>query len=84
MSQPMASFCAASWVPQSPNWLEVVSQSAHSGNETPIGASANVVGTAIAEKEGYRIGWGRYCKYALPAMTLVVGLCNILLIVKYA
>ncbi len=54
------------------------------GNGTPIGASANVVGTAIAEKEGYRIGWGRYCKYALPAMILVVGLCNVYLIVRYA
>jgi Na+/H+ antiporter NhaD/arsenite permease-like protein len=53
------------------------------GNGTPIGASANVVGTAIAEKEGYRIGWGRYCKYALPAMIIVVGLCNLLLILKY-
>ncbi len=28
------------------------------GNATPIGASANVVGTAIAEREGYPIGWG--------------------------
>jgi Na+/H+ antiporter NhaD/arsenite permease-like protein len=54
------------------------------GNGTPIGASANVVGTAIAEKEGYRIGWGRYCKYALPAMIVVVGLCNLLLILRYA
>jgi Na+/H+ antiporter NhaD/arsenite permease-like protein len=54
------------------------------GNGTPIGASANVVGTAIAEKEGYKIGWGRYCKYALPAMMIVVGLCNLLLILKYA
>ncbi len=54
------------------------------GNGTPIGASANVVGTAIAEKEGYRIGWGRYCKYALPAMLLVVGICNIYLILRYA
>ena len=32
LSQPTATFCAASWVPQSPNWLEVVSQSAQSGN----------------------------------------------------
>jgi len=54
------------------------------GNGTPIGASANVVGTAIAEKEGYRIGWGRYCKFALPAMILVVGLCNLYLVVRYA
>jgi Na+/H+ antiporter NhaD/arsenite permease-like protein len=54
------------------------------GNATPIGASANVVGTAIAEKEGYRISWGRYCKYAIPAMLLVVGLCNLYLVLRYA
>jgi Na+/H+ antiporter NhaD/arsenite permease-like protein len=54
------------------------------GNATPIGASANVVGIAIAEKEGYKIGWGRYCKYALPAMILVVGVCWLYLIIRYA
>lgn len=54
------------------------------GNGTPIGASANVVGTAIAEKEGYPIGWGRFCKYAFPAMLLSVALCNIYLILRYA
>jgi Na+/H+ antiporter NhaD/arsenite permease-like protein len=54
------------------------------GNATPIGASANVVGTAIAEKEGYPISWGRYCKYAIPAMIMVVGLCWLYLVVRYA
>lgn len=54
------------------------------GNATPIGASANVVGTAIAEKEGYPISWGRFCKYAIPAMILVVGLCWGYLIIRYA
>jgi Na+/H+ antiporter NhaD/arsenite permease-like protein len=54
------------------------------GNGTPIGASANVVGTAIAEKEGYHITWGRFIKYALPAMIMVVGICWLLLIVRYA
>ena len=54
------------------------------GNGTPIGASANVVGIAIAEKEGYKIGWGRYCKYAFPGMILVVALCNIYLVLRYA
>ncbi|MCX6011053.1 MAG: citrate transporter, partial [Chloroflexi bacterium] len=54
------------------------------GNGTPIGASANVVGTAIAEKEGYPIRWGRYCKYAFPAMIIVVGLCWLYLVVRYA
>jgi len=53
------------------------------GNGTPIGASANVVGTAIAEREGYPISWGRYCKYAMPAMILVVALCHLLLVLRY-
>jgi len=53
------------------------------GNGTPIGASANVVGTAIAEREGYPIGWGRFLKYAGPATILVVALCWLLLAVRY-
>jgi Na+/H+ antiporter NhaD/arsenite permease-like protein len=53
------------------------------GNATPIGASANVVGTAIAEKEGYPIGWGRFIKYAALPMVLVVGLCHLILIWRY-
>jgi len=54
------------------------------GNATPIGASANVVGTAVAEREGYPISWGRYLKYALPAMLIVVAICWGLLILRYA
>jgi Na+/H+ antiporter NhaD/arsenite permease-like protein len=54
------------------------------GNATPIGASANVVGTAIAEKEGHPISWGRFCKYAIPAMIMVVGLCWLYLVIRYA
>ena len=53
------------------------------GNATPIGASANVVGTAIAEREGYPISWGRFCKYAVPATIMVVGLCWLYLVVRY-
>ncbi len=53
------------------------------GNATPIGASANVVGTAIAEREGYPISWGRFLKYALPAMIMVVGLCHLYLVLRY-
>ncbi len=54
------------------------------GNATPIGASANVVGTAIAEREGYPISWGRFMKYALPATIMVIGLSHIYLILRYA
>ena len=48
------------------------------GNGTPIGASANVVGTSIAARSGHRISWGRYCRYCAPAallVTLVSMLC---------
>jgi Na+/H+ antiporter NhaD/arsenite permease-like protein len=54
------------------------------GNATPIGASANVVGTAIAEREGFAISWGRYIKYSLPPTIIVVAMCNLWLILKYA
>ncbi|MFC1870881.1 SLC13 family permease [Chloroflexota bacterium] len=53
------------------------------GNATPIGASANVVGTAIAEREGYPISWGTFMKYTLPAMIIVVALCHLYLIIRY-
>ena len=42
------------------------------GSATPIGASANVVGTSVAAKEGYPVGWGRYCKYMMPATLIVL------------
>jgi Na+/H+ antiporter NhaD/arsenite permease-like protein len=54
------------------------------GNATPIGASANVVGTSVSEKEGYPISWGRFLKYAALPMILVVGLCHALLLWRYA
>jgi len=54
------------------------------GNATPIGASANVVGTAIAEKEGYHIGWGRFLKYALPPTIIVLALSHLMLVWRYA
>jgi Na+/H+ antiporter NhaD/arsenite permease-like protein len=54
------------------------------GNATPIGASANVVGTAIAEREGHPISWGRFCKYAIPSVILVISLCWLYLVLRYA
>ncbi len=49
------------------------------GSATPIGASANVVGTSVAAREGHPIGWGQYCKYMFPA-TLIVMLISMLFI----
>lgn len=53
------------------------------GSATPIGASANVVGISVASKNGYPVGWGRYCKTAAPATILVVTVCMIYIFVRY-
>ena len=53
------------------------------GSATPIGASANVVGTAVAAKNGYPIGWGRYCKTAAPAMMIVVTISMLYIFLRY-
>lgn len=53
------------------------------GNATPIGASANVVGTSIAQKNGYPISWKDYCKYCIPATLIVLILSSIYLIMFY-
>lgn len=54
------------------------------GNATPIGASGNIVGLAVAEKGGARIGWREYLKDALPATLMVVLVCNGLLLLRFA
>jgi Na+/H+ antiporter NhaD/arsenite permease-like protein len=53
------------------------------GSATPIGASANVVGTSVAAKEGYPISWGRYCKAAVPATVLVLLISMASIFIRY-
>jgi len=51
------------------------------GNATPIGASANVVGLAVAEKHGLKHSWREYCKVAIPATLIVLATINLLILV---
>lgn len=53
------------------------------GSATPIGASANVVGISVASREGYPIGWGKYCKYCAPATIMVVLISMVCIYVRY-
>ena len=53
------------------------------GSATPIGASANVVGTSVAAKNGHLIGWGRYCKTSAPATAIVVLISMIFIFIRY-
>lgn len=53
------------------------------GAATPIGASANVVGTSVAAKNGYPIGWGQYCKSAAPATVIVITISMLMIFARY-
>ncbi len=53
------------------------------GSATPIGASANVVGTAVCAKAGHPIGWKRYCTTAVPATVIVIAISMVCIFVRY-
>ena len=53
------------------------------GCATPIGASANVVGISAAAQEGHFIGWGKFCKYSVPATVIVLLISTVFICVRY-
>ena len=53
------------------------------GSATPIGASANVVGTSVISKAGHPVGWGKYCKTAIPATAIVIIIAMIVIKLRY-
>lgn len=50
------------------------------GNGTPIGASANVVGLAVAKRAGITISWGTYVARAFPIMVGALLAANMALV----
>lgn len=53
------------------------------GSATPIGASANVVGTSVAAKSGHPVGWSEYCKTAAPATIIVITVSMLFIFMRY-
>ena len=53
------------------------------GSATPIGAAANVVGTSVISKAGHPVGWGKYCKTAIPATAIVIIIAMIVIKLRY-
>lgn len=53
------------------------------GSATPIGASANVVGTSVVSKAGHPVGWGKYCKSAIPATAIVLIIAMAVIKLRY-
>lgn len=62
-------------LPLMPLWWALAIGADFGGNATIVGASANVVVTGMAEKEGHKITFMQYLKVALPltAVTLVIS-----------
>lgn len=54
------------------------------GNATPIGASANVVGLAVAEKANVHVTWREYMASAAPASFVAIAVCNLILLLRFA
>lgn len=53
------------------------------GSATPIGASANVVGIAVAAKNGHLIGWKKYCLTLAPATIIVLAMSMACIYIRY-
>lgn len=53
------------------------------GSATPIGASANVVGLAVANKHGHKVTWGQYCRFMVPASVIVLAICTAYIWARY-
>jgi len=66
-----------------PLWWAVSLGACLGGNGTLIGASANVVVAGIAEKSGYKIGFGKYMKIGFPMMTISIILSTVYLVLFY-
>ena len=59
-----------------PLWWALALGADIGGNATLIGASANVVVSGMAEKEGHRIGFVEYMKVALPLTFIGMIICT--------
>lgn len=66
-------------------WWALILGCAFGGNATMIGASANVVGTGIARKEGINITFLNYLRYSLPLTlgTMLISTAYLLIWANY-
>lgn len=59
-----------------PLWWALALGADIGGNATIVGASANVVVSGMAGKEGHRIGFGEYMKVAVPMTVVALLICT--------
>ena len=66
-----------------PLWWALSLGACLGGNGTLVGASANVVLSGIANKEGYNITFMSFTKVAFPLMLVTVALSTIYLLILF-
>lgn len=66
-----------------PLWWALALGADIGGNATIVGASANVVVTGMAAKQGHRIGFLPYMKVAVPMTLVALVLCTIYVYFRY-
>lgn len=66
-----------------PLWWALALGADMGGNATIVGASANVVVSGMAEKEGHKIGFFEYMKTAVPMTVIALAICTVYVYVRY-
>jgi Na+/H+ antiporter NhaD/arsenite permease-like protein len=66
-----------------PLWWALALGADIGGNATIIGASANVIVSGMAEREGKKIGFFEYMKVAVPMTAVGLVLCTAYLLLRY-
>src|SRR3989339_1086085 len=66
-----------------PLWWALALGADIGGNATIIGASANVVVSGMAEKDGVKIGFFEYMKIAVPMTFVSLVICTAYVYVRY-
>ncbi len=70
-------------MPLEPLWWALALGADMGGNATIVGASANVVVSGMAEKEGHKISFFEYMKVATPLTVVALLLCTGYLYIRY-
>lgn len=72
-----------SGIPLEPLWWALALGADIGGNATIVGASANVIVSGMAAKEGYKIGFVEYMKTAVPLTLMALVLCTAYVAIRY-
>ncbi|PJE76657.1 hypothetical protein COV05_03685 [Candidatus Uhrbacteria bacterium CG10_big_fil_rev_8_21_14_0_10_48_16] len=70
-------------IPLAPLWWALALGADIGGNLTLVGASANVVVSGMAHKEGHKLGFFEYMKVAVPMTIVALIICTIYVGIRY-